>query len=103
MCPTGPAPSSAPPLKKNNGLLPPKPPGPYDLYRVNEFNIEKKFKKQILLVSILKLMLFECLACNLLPISPLKLCFEKLRFLWLACSRASHILCNAKSVRVVKM
>jgi hypothetical protein len=24
--------------------------------------------------------MFECLACNLLQISPLKLCFEKLRF-----------------------
>ena len=24
--------------------------------------------------------MFECLACNLLQISPLKLCFEKLKF-----------------------
>jgi hypothetical protein len=32
----------------------------------NEFNIEKTF---------------ECLACNLLQISSLKLCFKKLRFL----------------------
>ena len=32
-------------------------PKPYDLYWVNEFNIENKFKKQNLLVSILKLML----------------------------------------------
>jgi hypothetical protein len=32
-------------------------PGPYDLYGVNESTTEKTFKKQNLLVSILKLML----------------------------------------------
>ena len=30
--------------------------------------------------------MFECLACNLFQISPLKLCFEKLRF-FLMCSQ----------------
>jgi hypothetical protein len=42
---------------------------------VNEFNIEKKFKKLNLLVSILNwtYVVFECLACNLLQISSLKL------------------------------
>jgi hypothetical protein len=33
-------------------------PGPYDLYCVNELNIEKTFKKQNLLVSILEFILF---------------------------------------------
>jgi hypothetical protein len=57
------APSSAPPLKKINGLLP-QSQGPRTCSLVNEFNIEKQ--------------LTLCLACNLLQISPLKLCFEKL-------------------------
>jgi hypothetical protein len=39
ICPTGPLP--LPHHWRKNGLLP--KPGPYDLYWVNEFNIEKKF------------------------------------------------------------
>ena len=47
-------PSSAPPLKKKNWPIAPKP-GHWHLYGVNEFNIEKKFKKHNLLACILKL------------------------------------------------
>jgi hypothetical protein len=66
-----------PTTEEKNGLLP-QSRGPRTcMYWVNEFNIKKKFKKQNLLASILKL---ECLACNLLQISQLKLCFEKRRF-----------------------
>jgi hypothetical protein len=39
----------------------------------------KRSLKKTFLVSILEHVVFECLACNLLQISPLKLCFEKLR------------------------
>jgi hypothetical protein len=49
--------SSAPPLKKKNGLLP-QSQGPRTCIEKNEFNIEKTFKKQNLLLSILKLMLY---------------------------------------------
>jgi hypothetical protein len=38
-------------------------------------------------IYLTKYVVFECLACNLLQISPLKLCFEKLRFSFKMCSQ----------------
>jgi hypothetical protein len=67
------APSSAPQLKKKMAYCPKA--RSLGLVWVNEFNIEKKFKELNLLVLILNwtYVVFDCLACNLLQISPLKL------------------------------
>jgi hypothetical protein len=44
--------------------------------------------------------MFECLACNLLQTSPLKLCYEKLRFFYMCSQNAGNAISETQILKI---
>jgi hypothetical protein len=65
--------------------------------------LKRSLKTKFVGEHILKLMsyvVFECLACNLLQISPLKLCVEKLRFFLMRSQNAGNAISESQILKM---